>query len=250
MSNLKRILIVSAFAALNGCIPAIAAVNPPNAVDVVHREYDGIGVEKISIENGLGRIIVTASDRPRVVIQATKRVFTERCIFGTEKPGLSEIFARVQRPTGEPCEVDIQITAPKNISLNITSSSGAVDITGMEGRLALSTGSGAVNARGKFSDIVLKSGSGAVNVEGLTGGGQVSLGSGSVSLRYLDNPRGTLEVSSGSGGAQVFIPKDTKIKAQLATGSGEATNALATSETADLLLNVKTGAGNVEVKAY
>lgn len=230
---------------------ALAAVgtggNPP---EEVVREYDGVLIEKLIVENTSGRIQVSVNPRPRIVIVATKRNFTPRCTFGTEKTAFNEVVARVEKPIGETCDVDLEIQVPRKIDLQLWSNSGAVSVDGVEGKLAINSGSGAVQANGKFDAIKLNSGSGAVDIRGIQGGGEVALGSGAVNLRFLDDPKGRLDVKSGSGHTQLFFPKGAKINAQLSTGSGDVVNEIETSSGADFGVSVKAGAGDVSVKAY
>lgn len=229
---------------------ATAAVFTSNSNETINREYDAIGIEKLHIENSSGKVVVEAGDRPRALISGSKRQGSERCNFITEKTQFNELVIRVEKPLTESCEVDVLVTIPKTVDLSIWSSSGSVQIKGIEGKLSLNSGSGAVTALGKFNSINLKTGSGVVEVAGLTGGGDVSLGSGNVSLKYLDNPRGALNVTSGSGGASLLLPKDSKVNAKLNTGSGATKSDFVNSESAEFTVNMKTGSGNVEVKAY
>lgn len=218
--------------------------------EVVSRRFDGKLVEKVLIENTSGKVTVTAGDFPLVDTTATKRHFTSRCTLTMETSEYSELIVRVEKPIGETCDVDLDIRVPAKVDLAIWSNSGAVQINGVQGKLTLNTGSGSVQANGKFTGVNLKSGSGAIDITGLMGGGDISLGSGPVSLKFLDNPKGLIDVKSGSGDAVLLFPKDTKLNAKLTTGSGDISNELPTSESAEFGVSVKAGAGDVRVKAY
>lgn len=233
---------------LTGSI-AFAAVMS-TAPETVVREYDFNAVEKIRVENTSGRITITPMERPKIVITMVKKKFSERCTVQTEKSEFSEVEVRIEKPIGEECEVDVSITAPPEVALNLWSGSGSVDVTGMKGELAFNVGSGSVKADGAFKKIDGKSGSGNVDINGVAGGGNISVGTGTVNLRILENVAGKLDVKTGSGDATLTFPKDSKVNAQLATGSGDVTNDIATSDSAEYGVSVKTGSGDVKVKAY
>lgn len=214
------------------------------------REYQALGVDKILIENTSGRISVSPMAVDRIEIWATKRRFSEKCSYLTQKTEFNEVSIRVERTIGEECVVDLDIKVPKEANLNIWSGSGAVLVNGMESDLVFNVGSGSVSANGKFKKVEGKSGSGAVDINGLTAGGNVSVGSGPVNLRFLDSPTGRMDVKTGSGDANIVFPKGSKINAQLDTGSGDILNEIGTTESANFGINVKTGSGDLNIKAY
>lgn len=214
------------------------------------REYQALGVEKVRIENTSGRITVSPVSVDKVEIWATKRKFSDKCSYLTEKSDYAEIIVKVERTIGEDCEVDIEMKIPKDADLNIWSGSGNVNISGLEGNLVFNVGSGSVTASGKFKKVEGKSGSGSVDISGLTTGGSISVGSGPVNLRYLDYPTGRMDVKTGSGDANILFPKGSKVNAALDTGSGDVSNEIGSTESADFGINVKTGSGDLKIKAY
>lgn len=243
--TMKRLIL---FFLLPGSIALAAVIG--NQPEKVEREYDGIGVDKLLVENSSGRINIVAGDRPRVVITATKVNFPEKCTFTTEKTDFSEIIVRVERPVGQDCTVDLDIAVPKQISLNLWTGYGQVDVKGVEGNLKFNAGSGSITASGKFAKVEGKVGSGNVEINGVNGGGSVSAGSGNVSLKFAADILGSFDVKTGSGNAQLNFPVGSKIKAQLGAGSGTIENDLQTSESADFGISAKTGSGNLKVTTY
>lgn len=228
---------------------AFAAVMT-GAPETVVREYDFNAVDKIHVENTSGKITVTKMVRPKIEIAAVKRKFPERCKLTMEKSDFSEIIVRVERPIGEDCEVDLDLKVPQDIDLNVWSGSGSVNVSGLEGKFEFNVGSGSVRADGKFKKVEGKSGSGSVDIDGVAGGGSISVGSGSVNLKFLENPAGKLDVKTGSGDAILAFPKYSKVNANLVTGSGDVVNELGSTESADYGVTVKTGSGDLKVKAY
>lgn len=242
---MKRLIL---FFLLPGSIALAAVIG--NQPEKIERDYDGIGVEKLHVENTSGRINIFAGVRPRVIITATKTNYPEKCTFSTEKSDFSEIVVRVERPVGQECTVDLDIAVPKDISLNLWSGSGQIEITGVEGNLTFNTGSGSVVANGKFGKIEGKAGSGNVTINGINGGGNVSVGSGNVNLKFAEDIGGNFDVKTGSGNALLNFPTGAKIKADLAAGSGVVENDVQTSDSAEFGISVKSGSGDLKVKTY
>ena len=71
-----------------------------------------------------------------------------------------------------------------------------------------------------------------------------------LSFKFIDDPTGQFNVISGSGDTEIGLAKDTRVRASLTTGSGAVSNDLSVSESADFGVSVKTGSGDVRVKAY
>jgi DUF4097 and DUF4098 domain-containing protein YvlB len=214
------------------------------------REYQALAVDKVQIENTSGKITVSPMTVDKVEIWATKKKFSDKCSYTTEKSEYNEVLVKVERTIGEECEVDIEMKIPKDADLNIWSGSGNVSVSGLESNFTFNVGSGSVVANGKFKKVEGKSGSGSVDINGLTTGGNISVGSGPVNLRFLDYPTGRMDVKTGNGDANISFPKGSKIKASLDTGSGDVENELGTSDSADFGINVKTGSGDLKIKAY
>lgn len=233
---------------LSGSLAFAAVLTGTPAPEV--REYPTTDIEKILVENTSGKVTIVPTTIDKVKISTVKKKFPEKCTLTTEKSEYSEVIVRVERSIGEDCEVDIEMEVPKEADLSVWSGSGDVNIKGIEGNLSFNVGSGSVTADGKFKKVEGKSGSGAVTLNGLTSGGNISVGSGSVNLRYLEFPMGRMDVKTGSGDAVVAFPKNSKINASLDTGSGEISNELGDTDSADFGLNLKTGSGDLKVKAY
>lgn len=243
--TMKRLIL---FFLLPGSIALAAVIG--NQPEKIEREYDAIGVDKLHVENSSGRINIVAGDRPRIVISATKTNFPEKCTITTEKSDFSEVIVRVERPVGQDCTVDLDIAVPKEISLNLWSGAGQVDINGIEGSLKFNAGSGSISANGKFSRVEGKVGSGNVTVNGVNGEGSVSAGSGNVTLKFASDLKGNFDVKTGSGNAQLNFPVGSKIRADLGAGSGAIENDVQTSESADFGVSAKSGSGNLKVTTY
>lgn len=215
-----------------------------------YNEYDPNGVERIQVSNSAGRINISPMPAAKILITATKRKPNENCKVVIEKVQADLIVARVDRPLGEICDVDFELRVPQDISLDVKSGSGNATIAGVNGSLNFDLGSGNLVADGKFKKLEGKTGSGNVKVNGLTGPVALTVGSGDVNLSFNNEPKGAIDIKSGSGNATLLFPKGTRLKTALNTGSGDLVNDLPSSSSAEFGVSVKTGSGDLSIKSY
>lgn len=229
-----------------------ASADTPGALDLgtVVREYEPTGVERIQIENVSGKINVRQMERHRFIANVTKKKFSENCKLTIEKTTPDVILVRIDGPSFDECESDFDLQVPKEVDLTINAGAGAVDVSGVEGRLSYRVGTGNVNANGNFKSVEGRSGTGSVNITGIEGQGKIETGSGSVSLKFNSDPKGDFVVDAGTGDATVLVPKGLRIRAELASATGTVTNEISTSAKADFGLNLKSGTGAITVKSY
>lgn len=243
----RKLLVAIPFA---GTIAFAAVLTGQPGTQTLSRSYDAAEVDKLLVENTSGKTTVGKTAGPRVEITAVKRKATDRCTVDAELSEFGEVMVKVEKPITETCDIDIDIKVPERTDLSLWTGSGAITISGVEGKLAVNSGNGSLLADGKFSNVIVKSGSGSIEISGIAGGGAISAGSGSMNLKFAEGARGKLDVISGSGDSNFFFPKNSKVNAKLLTGSGEIHNELANPTASDMLLIGKSGSGDISVKAF
>jgi hypothetical protein len=226
------------------------AVGVIDTLPTEYREYDFNAVGKIILNNTAGRIHISPMDGQKILITATKRQFGERCRLYIAKEYAVQIVLRVEHELGENCEVDFDLRVPKEINLEVSSGSGNVTIDGVSGDLHFDMGSGKLLAAGQFKHLKGKTGSGEVDVSGLAGAVDLSVGSGKVKLGFAEDPKGDVQVRTGSGDATLLFPKGSKIKTAFQGGSGSLLNEIADSSRPELNVSVTAGSGNLKIKTY
>lgn len=254
METLKNLTILSlSVAATFGAAKVEAAFPSAGQLpEVVHRYYSFPAGQKILIENGSGTSTLTHNDRLNVMITATKRRGGEDCRVRTEKVAELEINVRVESELKSNCDIDIAVSIPQGLNMDLRSGSGDVTLVGVKGALKFELGSASLRGRGEFSAVDGRSGSGHVDLDGLAGGGEIRSGSGSVNVRFLnDDVRGNLKIMTGSGDTVVSVPKNTKVITNLLSGSGSVVNPLSGSTLgAQLEIMARSGSGNVEMRTF
>lgn len=220
--------------------------------ETVTKDFDSKDLKKIQVRNGSGEVTITGAKSGKTVVVADKIKFDDTCKINMEKNG-ETLFVEV-RESGivrRSCVINLSITAPKNSALDLAIGSGNVDVKDVAGALTFKVGSGSVNVNGEIKELDGKSGSGDITLHGLTTGGTLAAGTGKLALSYKMVPTmGELDIKSGSGGVEIAMPKDAKIRTSFVSGSGEMTNELGDSPDGKFKISMKTGSGNLHIKRH
>jgi Putative adhesin len=103
---------------------------------------------------------------------------------------------------------DLEVTLPVKSDLHLETGSGDISVTGMQGKMTLTSNSGALLA---------------TNVS-LTSGSHLRTGSGSMVVRGSIDTSGQYMFQSNSGDIDVSLPRSTSFHADLVSNSGTITN--------------------------
>jgi DUF4097 and DUF4098 domain-containing protein YvlB len=207
-------------------------------------------ISKVEIKNGSGDVNITAASSGKATVTATKKQFGEHCKLTIDKKGKT-LFVEVEK-TGvfkDDCEIDFDITAPKTVVLDLDSGSGDLKVNGTSGDLSFNVGSGSVDVDAEVKKLEGKSGSGDVSIRGLTTGGNLKTGSGKINLVYNVAPAlGELDIKTGSGRAEIVLPKTAKVRTSFTAGSGELTNEFGDTPESKFRISMKAGSGDLQIK--
>ena len=271
-------------------LPALLAVLP--ACQLVLEEHtdsatftpDCSEVTRVELHNGSGNVTVRAADEVRLD--------ADIWWLGNEAPTIDievlgdtlVIDMRCESLPFGGCSADWQMALPVELSLEletgsgdvevwtrrgdaiISTGSGNVDVDDLSGDLDIDTGSGDVLVGALEGDLKAKTGSGNVDVDGVTGHVElstgsgdvygrslcadtlrVSTGSGNVDVKACRAPDST-DVDTGSGDVEITVPSGS-YRIETSTGSGDiSVNDLSDSSRSDRLLRASTGSGNITLR--
>jgi len=111
--------------------------------------------------------------------------------------------------------IDLTVTVPKTMALEIGDSSGSLDVENIAGAVRIDDGSGSIAVRDVEGNLDIEDGSGEIDVADVAGDVSVDDGSGGISLRRIG---GSVTVRDGSGGIEIdVVEKDVRL---IRTGSG------------------------------
>jgi hypothetical protein len=168
-------------------------------------------------------------------------------------------------PTGN-CTLDFHVTAPGGRPLNVSGSSGDLDVAGFRGQVTVSDGSGNLSASALAGAISLSSGSGDIGASGLAGtrvklsngSGNIdatglaatnvvgSDGSGDITLTFSRVPR-QVRIENGSGNITLVLPRGASYQVVARSLSGDVGVGVKTRPSAASVITATAGSGDISI---
>jgi len=96
--------------------------------------------------------------------------------------------------------IDVDITLPPGITLDVQDGSGSLSISGMETDVAVHDGSGQIDVEAINGNLRIQDGSGSIRVRNIGKNVEIKDGSGQIDV---DQVRGDVQIRDGSGSIQV-----------------------------------------------
>lgn len=93
--------------------------------------------------------------------------------------------------------IDLTVTVPKGLAVEIDDGSGELTVNGVSGGLRIKDGSGSMEVKSIVGDLWIDDGSGEIEVDDVQGNVEIIDGSGETDVR---NVTGDLSIDDGSGG--------------------------------------------------
>jgi hypothetical protein len=146
-----------------------------------------------------GNVIITGSDRPEVSVRASLggRDWRETEVKLTPSDGGARLESNFTvRGNSQSTGHTFRISVPRTYNVRISSSGGAVSITGVDGTFTGQTGGGEINIQKANGEVDIRTGGGEVHVSDSRLNGSVSTGGGIV---RIEGVTGDLVGTSGSG---------------------------------------------------
>ena len=164
------------------------------------------------------------------------------------------------------CSRDFHITVPGGLPLNVSGSSGDLDVSGFRGQVTLSDGSGNLSTSRLAGTISLSSGSGDITASGLTGGrvrvtngsGNIDVdglaatnvvggeNSGDITLTFARAPR-RVSVENGSGNITLVLPRGPSYQVDARSSSGQVSVGVKTRPSAPYVITAINGSGDINI---
>jgi DUF4097 and DUF4098 domain-containing protein YvlB len=184
----------------------------------IDRTYDVGPSPELFIDNFAGDITVGAGDGTQIELLATRHA--------RRSPGLERIEVEIRAQEGRlaivtrnperlnDAWVRLQLTVPQGSSFDLKTSSGRVEITGLDGGGNAETSSGRVIARDLSGTVSLHTSSGNMSVENFDGVLKLHVSSGDINVQTAE---GVVDAQTSSGRLQV---RDAQGAVRLDTSSG------------------------------
>jgi len=194
-------------------------------------DLEGSGLLRLQAGPTDVRVVQGDVTVPRYVARVTSGLFDTH--FEVERVGGAIRLEAACRPLLSPgCGVDVTITVPEGTAVDLLTGSGDVDVSGLDGAVAVRTGSGDVEAeRLRTQDLTVRTGSGDVDAT-------------------FARPPFAVKVATGSGDVDLGLPQTrTPYAVDARSESGEVDDAIPATDAQDArVVRVRTQAGDVEVE--
>jgi hypothetical protein len=234
--------LAAAFAVLALAMPVPAAGSAFDDTEHVSRTLPLQPGGTLRLKNFSGRVTITASDRPEVVIDAVRRATRsrlDRIKLDIHANGSGEVVIDANQRdhswwefTGgnSVVETDLDVKVPRHTNLDVSVFSSPVSIDGIEGSHTLHSFSSRLVLTDVAGPIRAKTFSGAVSIHEKSWEANQSIDvetfSGSIDLRVPENAHGAVTFNSFSGRLNSDIPLTLQtssrrnLRAELGGGGG------------------------------
>ena len=182
----------------------------------------GAGSLTVTGREGLAAIEVRAEVvAPEVRDKDMEEYIRDRVELTLEKRGdIAVLVGRIRDNGrlfhfGENARIDLTVTIPKTMALDIDDGSGDMVVEDLAAALRIEDGSGSIRVVRVAGNVRIDDGSGGLEVSDVTGDVTIDDGSGEVRVRRVG---GTVTLDDGSGGVDIEdVEKDVRL---INTGSG------------------------------
>lgn len=225
MATLKtKLVLVGAAAALLIMYTDLLNVSYSIASDFEQKQQiltlDSTDIQKLVAQTGAGKLVIkgdenvknikvtadiSADDDADIILELVKQGDQAMLVAKVEQ---SSSWINVDSPY-----IDVTLTLPQHLLMDITDGSGLIDINGMNADITLNDGSGSITIDGG-KNVVIEDGSGSIDVKNVLGYLTIKDGSGSINVNHV---AGNLSIKDGSGSIDVT---DIKGSLDIKDGSG------------------------------
>lgn len=189
---------------LSACVVHVNASSPEPAVQEQQTLFvTSAGLKKLVLESQAGDVrIVGKANHTQIDVDA--RLYYQdkaQVQLSLQSQGDSAILKALTDNncvgicTGESPRIDLVVTVPAALALQIEDGSGNISINGMAADIAIEDGSGAIALDGGAS-VEIEDGSGEMQISHLSGSLSITDGSGSIQVQQV---AGAVRIEDGSG---------------------------------------------------
>jgi len=223
------------------------------AENVKNWNFKAGDAEIIQVETDSGYISLEAAEGQAIRVEMTGEYDASKCDISTALSG-SRLLASAKGKkklfgSGGNCKAGFRITAPAGKKLVVRSGAGKVWIAGFSAGADVSSGAGLIEFKTVSGPINVKSGAGAVKGDIYSEELSASTGAGIIDLAWNKAPqKGRVEIKTGAGATTLSFPAGSKVHAVYKAGVGSMKNELGDDPASPFKIDVKSGAGSLNIK--
>ena len=178
------------------------------AADGISELFVDVGSGSLNIKSGhVNDIIVNAtiSSKKYSDLEDLQEAFDDKMKFSLESSGSKATLKAMSKKQffswSDPnIQIDLDVTVPMKIDLNVDDGSGNLKISGIDGNLEIDDGSGSMQIDDIVGNVLIDDGSGSQELSNIDGNVVIDDGSGSVKM---ENITGNVTIDDGSGSINI-----------------------------------------------
>jgi len=244
MKLAQVLLFISGATFLSGCI-VLASPSHANYHSQQELIIDAQMLTTLNVEAGAGSLVISGSEHVTEItvvadIYAENRDTDDYELTLTQSGKSATLVAKISTSgfwQGDSPHIDIKVTIPSYLMLKVDDGSGAINISNINGAVAVKDGSGELTIKGVHNDLNVNDGSGDLYISQVIGNVTIVDGSGEIEINDLD---GNLDIDDGSG--SIYI-KGVSGNAVFEDGSGDLTL-----RKIDGVITIDDGSGDIDVE--
>ena len=215
-------------------------------------QFNGAEIKSAVIHNSTGNVNIAPISTKMAYVVVNKIKWGPRCSANIDlKEGvLSVVTDDTAWILDHECRVDLIISLPHQIPLQLRSGTGDVQILATRGDIDIKMGSGLMSLKGEINNLKALLGSGDVRLVGQAQSVDIKTGSGDIELDYATAPsKGRMALKTGSGDVALYLPETSNVKTQISAGNGTVTNEFALSQNVERLdIKAASATGNINIR--
>ncbi len=214
-----------------------------------HQSFAFTG-SRLVVGTSNGSIHVTAGQAGRVEVDTHLRYSQLNPPHPTVRADGGQLTLKDGCPNGVVifCDVSFDLRVPAALALQLTTSNGAVAVSGVTGALDVHTSNGSITADGATGQLSLRTSNGAIRARDLhTAVVDATTSNGSVTVSFLTTPT-HVAVNTSNGAVRVTVPGGSgPYRVDVTTDNGSRTVDVPTDPNATRTISVRTSNGSVHV---
>ena len=223
-----------------------------------------------SVSNAQGRTLVIHDNNGAVQIHSggdnsTLAIQTHSSRFGDgdnrgavtvdnvkDPNATSPVTITAQSSFGPFSGVDLDVTVPQGMNVQVTDASGQVELSNFSGNVNVDANSGSVSLSNVTGEVKLAAQSGSISVENsqLSGNSTLTSDSGSISFDGSIAQSGSYSFTTNSGSVDITLPANTSFHLQASSQSGSVNNDFSTNDVGSQprpVLTAQSDSGSVNI---
>jgi len=185
-------------------------------------EFDLSNIKKVNICCHNGNLKIIGSDKNSVY--ASVEGIDSRFKYSTEKDTFNLVFKNQKE------KMNIDIELPQTIKVTFFVGAGNLEYKNLKGFVDSNIGAGNISGE---------------NLEGST---KTKLGAGNINLSYNENMSTTqIDIKVGTGKCQIALPPNATVNTKFKSVAGKLNSSFPNTDDAKFHINMKAGAGNLDI---